>query len=72
VTVDTKSDEFNSLAAEYALRLLEGDDLEAANLKFQNEPDFAQAVRMWESRFFGLTDTVQKAVSGSSTSSTLG
>jgi len=60
MTVDTKPDEFNTLAAEYALRLLEGNELEAANLRYQNEPDFAQAVRMWEVRFSGLADTIEE------------
>lgn len=50
--------ERDQLAAEYALGLLEGEDLLAARGRMANEPDFAAAVAFWESRLAPLLDEI--------------
>lgn len=51
------SDE-RSLAAEYVLRLLEGEELIEARNRIANDPDFAAEVRWWEARLAPLIDEV--------------
>ena len=50
--------ERDQLAAEYALGLLEGEDLLAARGRMAAEPDFAAAVAFWESRLAPLLDEI--------------
>lgn len=50
--------ERDQLAAEYALGLLEGEDLLAARGLMANEPDFAAQVAFWESRLAPLLDEI--------------
>lgn len=54
--------ERDQLAAEYALGLLEGEDLLAARGLMANEPDFAAQVAFWESRLAPLLDEIGGAV----------
>ncbi|MCL4673829.1 MAG: anti-sigma factor [Sphingomonadaceae bacterium] len=54
--------ERDQLAAEYALGLLEGEDLLAARGRMANEPDFAAQVAFWESRLAPLLDEIGGAV----------
>jgi anti-sigma-K factor RskA len=46
-------------AAEYALRLLEGEELVAARLRVAREPAFADEVTRWEERFAPFLDEIQ-------------
>ena len=50
--------ERDQLAAEYALGLLEGEDLLAARGRMAAEPDFAAAVAFWETRLAPLLDEI--------------
>ena len=50
--------DLDQLAAEYALGLLEGEDLVMARGRIAREPDFADAVAQWESRLAPLLDEV--------------
>ncbi|MFN4114057.1 MAG: anti-sigma factor domain-containing protein [Sphingomonadaceae bacterium] len=54
--------EREQLAAEYALGLLEGEDLLAARGRMANDPDFAAAVAFWEVRLAPLLDEIAGAV----------
>lgn len=54
--------ERDQLAAEYALGLLEGEDLLAARGLMANKPDFAAQVAFWESRLAPLLDEIGGAV----------
>lgn len=54
--------ERDQLAAEYALGLLEGEDLLAARGLMANEPEFAAAVAFWEGRLAPLLDEIGGAV----------
>lgn len=54
--------ERDQLAAEYALGLLEGEDLLAARGRMAGEPEFAAAVAFWESRLAPLLDEIGGAV----------
>lgn len=54
--------ERDQLAAEYALGLLEGEDLLAARGRMAAEPEFAAAVAFWESRLAPLLDEIGGAV----------
>lgn len=54
--------ERNQLAAEYALGLLEGEDLLAARGLMAAEPEFAAAVAFWEGRLAPLLDEIGGAV----------
>jgi anti-sigma-K factor RskA len=54
--------ERDQLAAEYALGLLEGEDLLAARGRMANEPEFAAAVAFWEGRLAPLLDEIGGAV----------
>lgn len=54
--------ERDQLAAEYALGLLEGEDLLAARGLMANEPAFAAQVAFWESRLAPLLDEIGGAV----------
>lgn len=52
MTLDGEDDRV--MAAEYALRLLRGDDRDIAARRAAAEPDFAAEVRFWEARFVTL------------------
>ncbi len=54
--------ERDQLAAEYALGLLEGEDLLAARGRMAGEPEFAAVVAFWESRLAPLLDEIGGAV----------
>lgn len=54
--------ERDQLAAEYALGLLEGEELLAARGALAGEPEFAAAVAFWESRLAPLLDEIGGAV----------
>lgn len=54
--------ERDQLAAEYALGLLEGEDLLAARGLMTNDPAFAAAVAFWEGRLAPLLDEIGGAV----------
>ena len=75
------SDDRETLAAEYALRLLDGDDLSKAEARAKSDPGFAAAVARWRGRLApldaetavvappaGLWDRIEAAVSGRSAS----
>jgi anti-sigma-K factor RskA len=75
------SEDWDTVAAEYALRLLTGDDLSKAKARAKADPDFAAAVARWRGRLApfdaetadvtpptGLWDRIQVAVSGRSAS----
>ena len=75
------SDRRETMAAEYALRLLTGDDLSKAEARAKVDPDFASAVARWRGRLApldaetaavappaGLWDRIETAVSGGSAS----
>lgn len=51
----------DTLAAEYALGLLEGEDLLAARGRIAHDPAFAEAVAVWEARLAPLLDEVGSA-----------
>ena len=51
---DNKAPDRSTLAAEYALRLLEGEELAAAQAKLENDPKFASMVANWERRLAPL------------------
>lgn len=53
---DQTPEDLNALAAEYALGLLEGDDLAHAHSLSSTDRDFAQAVTDWEIRLAALTE----------------
>ena len=55
VDTSTKDDDF---AAEYALRLLSGDDLRQAQRRLAEEPAFVRLVAQWEARFATIADEV--------------
>ncbi|PUB11770.1 anti-sigma factor [Yoonia sediminilitoris] len=55
---DTIRDDDDMLAAEYALRLLEGVELQEAQSRLANDPDFARSVMMWDGRLAALTDDI--------------
>ena len=48
------------LAAELALGLLEGAELDAARTRFRADPAFAEAVEAWEARLSPLFDGIQE------------
>ncbi|MEQ9057508.1 MAG: anti-sigma factor [Roseovarius confluentis] len=48
-----------ALAAEYALGLLEGDDLRAAHARSLTDPDFAREVAFWQERLAAFADDVE-------------
>ncbi|WP_128891940.1 anti-sigma factor domain-containing protein [Erythrobacter sp. HKB08] len=50
--------ETDRLAAEYALGLLEGEELLAARARLAREPDFADSVAFWETRLAPLADEI--------------
>ncbi len=50
--------ELERLAGEYALGLLEGEELVSARARLAREPDFAAAVAFWEGRLAPLLDEV--------------
>lgn len=50
--------ERDQLAAEYALGLLEGEELLLARARAAREPDFADAVAFWEAKFAPLLDAI--------------
>lgn len=52
------------IAAEWALGLLEGEDLLAARGKYATDPDFAARKEWWDSRFAPLTDAMPGAEPG--------
>jgi anti-sigma-K factor RskA len=52
------SEERDLLAAEYALRLTEGAELEEARARAARDPEFAAAVAAWEERLQPLADTL--------------
>lgn len=54
-TYDFEDDD-DLLAAEYALGLLEGDDLETALRRLEFDPTFAEAVTGWEIRLAAMTE----------------
>ena len=60
VTEDTLSpaDETDAQAAEYALGLAEGDDLQAAQARVRSDQGFAARVAGWQERFVAMTDTI--------------
>lgn len=51
--------EWNALAAEYALGVLEGEDARAAEELMREEPTFEAAVWQWRERLAPLTDTLE-------------
>jgi len=59
MAVEMERDEIDMLAAEYALRLLEGEDLRAATALMLTNPEFAKAVTDWETRLADLADEVE-------------
>lgn len=50
--------DLDQLAAEFALGLLEGEDLMMARGRIAREPDFADAVAQWESRLAPMLDDI--------------
>lgn len=52
------------LAAEYALGLLEGQELLSAKARLAREPEFADAVAHWDARFAPLLDAIGGAEPG--------
>ncbi len=54
-------DDFEPLAAEYALGCLEGDDLREAERMMANNPAFSRAVAAWQTRLTPLTALVPPA-----------
>jgi anti-sigma-K factor RskA len=52
------SEDRDLLAAEYALRLAEGVELEEARARAASDPDFAAAVAAWEERLQPLADAL--------------
>jgi len=58
------SEERDLLAAEYALRLLEGAEHEEARRRAARDPDFAAAVAEWEERFQPLADEAGSVAPG--------
>lgn len=56
MTTDQYHDDDDILAAEYALRLLSGDELDKANTRLNGDPAFAQSVLAWEIRLTSLAD----------------
>lgn len=55
----TDKDEDAILAAEYALRLLEGEELRAAHARLLSDPGFARQVADWQENMAGLAETVE-------------
>nr|WP_306268790.1 anti-sigma factor [Pararhizobium sp. IMCC3301] len=55
----TEKDENAMQAAEYALRLLEGEELRAARARVLSDPVFAQQVADWQEDMAGLAETVE-------------
>ena len=58
----TEKDENAMLAAEYALRLLEGEELRAVHARALSDPVFAQQVADWQEDMAGLAETVEPVV----------
>jgi anti-sigma-K factor RskA len=48
----------DALAAEYVLRLLQGDELRQAELRAQTEPEFAARVARWQEEFSEIAEEV--------------
>ena len=57
MSIDTSTQD-DDLAAEYALRLLSGDDLRQAQRRLAEEPAFVRLVAQWEARFATIADEV--------------
>lgn len=53
---ETDREEMDMLAAEYALRLLEGEDLARANALMNSDQDFVRAVEGWTMRLTSLAE----------------
>lgn len=55
---DIRDEESDLLAAEYAIGLLDGDELRQARVRAAVDPDFADRVGWWESRLAPLLDEI--------------
>lgn len=54
----TPEEEQDALAAELALGLLEGDEMQAAIARLSSDPEFARAYRDWQERLAGMGDNL--------------
>ena len=64
MAIDPEPEDMEILAAEYALRLLDGDDLTRADALLRDDPAFGRSVRMWEVRLAELTDEIDPVPPG--------
>ena len=51
-------EDLDAVAAEYALGVIDGAELEAARRRFETDPEFRSAVFAWQERLGGLVDEV--------------
>jgi len=70
MTDETLRDD-DGLAAEYALRLLEGEDLRVAEDRMRTDPDFRRRVMDWEARLAPLAEDLAPETPSSSSKSAL-
>lgn len=64
MTADTERDALDMLAAEYALRLLDGDELDRAEALLKSDPSFSNAVQSWEMRLASFADEIEEVDAG--------
>ena len=71
MTDDMTPEELDGFAAEYALGLLEGDDLLRALEMLRTDVAFSLAVTAWETRLVALTDALEPVTPSRTTKSAL-